>query len=76
MSLFHELSPQAAGLDAPSSGRRPVWATSTIDGAADTSPLDLSSLGAHVDRCNGLRGACSACAAPPTASPASSRRGS
>ena len=55
MSLFNELSPQAAG-HAPAPGRRPVWATSTIDGAADTSPMDLSALGAHVDRCNGLRG--------------------
>ena len=40
----------------PAPGRRPVWATSTIDNAADTSPMDLSALGAHVDRCNGLRG--------------------
>ena len=40
----------------PAPGRRPVWATSTIDSAADTSPMDLSTLGAHVDRCNGLRG--------------------
>ena len=56
MSLLHELSPQAAGLGASSPGRRPVWATSTIDGDTDTSPMDLSALGAHVDRCNGLRG--------------------
>ena len=40
----------------PAPGRRPVWATSTIDSAADTSPMDLSTLGAHVVRCNGLRG--------------------
>jgi len=40
----------------PAPGRLPVWATSTIDSAADTSPMDLSTLGAHVDRCNGLRG--------------------
>jgi len=56
MSLFHELSPQAAGRATPAAGRRPVWATSTIDEAAGTSPSDLSTLGAHVDRCNGLRG--------------------
>ena len=56
MSLFHELSPQAAAGAITVPGRRPVWATSTIDSAADTSPMDLSALGAHVDRCNGLRG--------------------
>jgi hypothetical protein len=56
MSVFHDLTPQAAGHAAPASRRRPVWATSAIDGAADTSPMDLSALGAHVDRCNGLRG--------------------
>jgi hypothetical protein len=27
-----------------------------IDSAADTALMDLSALGAHVDRCNGLRG--------------------
>lgn len=56
MSLLHELSPKAAGRAAPAPGRRPVWSTSTLDGGADTSPMDLSALGAHVDRCNGLRG--------------------
>ena len=56
MSLFHDLNPQAAGDAASVSRRRPVWATSAIDGGADTLPMDLSALGAHVDRCNGLRG--------------------
>jgi hypothetical protein len=56
MALFHELSPQAAGHAGPAPGRRPVWATSTLDGAADASASELSTLGAHVDRCNGLRG--------------------
>jgi hypothetical protein len=56
MSLFHELSPEAAGAAASAPGRRPVWATSTIDSADGTSPSDLSTLGAHVHRCNGLRG--------------------
>jgi len=56
MSLFHDLNPQAAGDAAPVSRRRPFWATSAIDGEVDTSPMDLSALGAHVDRCNGLRG--------------------
>jgi len=56
MYLFRDLNPQAAGHAAPVSRRRPVWATSAIDGEVDTLPTDLSALGAHVDRCNGLRG--------------------
>ena len=32
------------------------WATSAFDEEADTSPVELSALGAHVDRCNGSRG--------------------
>lgn len=32
------------------------WATSSYADAADTSPMELSALGAHVDRCNGSRG--------------------
>ena len=56
MSLLPDLTPQAAGHAAPPARRRPIWATSAIDGAADTSPMDLSALGAHVDRCNGSRG--------------------
>jgi hypothetical protein len=35
--------------------RRP-WATSSFADAADTSPMELSALGEHVDHCNGLRG--------------------
>ena len=34
----------------------PFWATATLDGAVDTSPMELSALGAHVDHCNGSRG--------------------
>ena len=56
MSLIRELTPQAAGHSVGGTRRRPFWATSAIDGDADTSPMDLSALGAHVDRCNGLRG--------------------
>jgi hypothetical protein len=56
MSLFYDMTPQAAGHSASVSRRRPVWATSAFDGTADTSSLDLSTLRAHVDRCNGLRG--------------------
>ena len=32
------------------------WATASIADAADTSPMELSALGAHVERCNGSRG--------------------
>ena len=35
--------------------RRP-WATATFADTADTTPMELSALGAHVDRCNGSRG--------------------
>ena len=40
---------------ASATNRRP-WATSSFADAADTTPLELSSLGAHVDCCNGSRG--------------------
>jgi hypothetical protein len=56
MSLMRDLTPQAAGRSGSASRSRPFWATSAIEGDADTSPMDLSALGAHVDRCNGLRG--------------------
>jgi hypothetical protein len=46
------MTPQAAGYAASTA----VWSTSSIDGAAETTPMDLSALGAHVDRCNGSRG--------------------
>jgi hypothetical protein len=35
--------------------KRP-WATAAIADTADTTPMELSALGAHVDRCNGSRG--------------------
>ena len=56
MFLNRDLKPEAAGHSGAAARRRPFWATSAIDGDADTSPMDLSALGAHVDRCNGLRG--------------------
>ena len=40
---------------ATESGPRRPWATASSD-AADTTPMELSALGAHVDRCNGSRG--------------------
>ncbi|MEO8523933.1 MAG: hypothetical protein ABI460_04345 [Caldimonas sp.] len=56
MLRFSEMTPQAVGHSAPAFRLRPEWATSSLDGAAETTPMDLSNLGAHVDRCNGLRG--------------------
>ncbi len=56
MSRFLEMTPQAAGYPAAAARSRPVWSTSSIDGAAETSPMEMSALGAHVDRCNGSRG--------------------
>jgi hypothetical protein len=38
------------------SGPRRPWATASFSDTADTTPLELSALGAHVDRCNGSRG--------------------
>ena len=35
--------------------RRP-WATASFADTTDTTPMELSALGAHVDRCNGSRG--------------------
>jgi hypothetical protein len=34
----------------------PRWATSTFAAGTDTSPMELSQLGAHVGHCNGSRG--------------------
>ena len=32
------------------------WATASFADAPDTTPMEISALGAHVDRCNGSRG--------------------
>ncbi len=50
------MTPQAAGHAGLPARWEPFWATATIGGTADTSPMELSALGAHVDRCNGSRG--------------------
>lgn len=34
----------------------PRWTTAAIPDATDTSPMELSELGDHVERCNGCRG--------------------
>lgn len=34
----------------------PRWTTASIPDATDTSPMELSELGAHVGRCNDSRG--------------------
>jgi len=36
--------------------RSPRWTTASIPDATDTSPMELSELGAHIDRCNHSRG--------------------
>lgn len=35
---------------------RPSWVTAAFPETAETTPMELSALGAHVDRCNGSRG--------------------
>jgi hypothetical protein len=35
--------------------KRP-WATASFADSADSMPMELTALGAHVDRCNGSRG--------------------
>ena len=32
------------------------WTTSSFGGTADTSPMELSALGEHLDHCKGLQG--------------------
>jgi len=56
MPRLAERSPRVSAAATARPPPVPFWATSAIDGAADTSPMELSALGAHVDRCNGLRG--------------------
>ena len=34
----------------------PRWTTASFSDTTDTSPMELSALGAHVDSCNGCRG--------------------
>ena len=34
----------------------PRWSTSSSDHSTDTSPMELSALGEHLDRCKGSRG--------------------
>lgn len=36
--------------------RSPRWTTASIPDATDTSPMELSELGAHIGRCNDCRG--------------------
>lgn len=33
----------------------PRWSTAAIPDSTDTSPMELSALGAHIDRCKGCR---------------------
>ena len=34
----------------------PRWATAAVADSTDTSPMELSALGAHIKRCDGCRG--------------------
>lgn len=49
------MTTQAVAQIADSGPRRP-WATASFADAADTTPMEISALEAHVDRCNGSRG--------------------
>ena len=40
----------------PSQAFFPRWPTAAVSDAVDTSPMELTELGTHVDRCNGERG--------------------
>ena len=46
----------AASHAAPLATSGRPWATASHADVAETSPMDLSALGEHVDRCNGSRG--------------------
>jgi hypothetical protein len=56
MPRLRSVHVQASGQAALRAASAPFWATASINDAADTSPMELSALGAHVDRCNGSRG--------------------
>ena len=43
-------------MNAQAAVKLPRWSTASIADAADTSPMELWALGAHVKRCNGSRG--------------------
>jgi hypothetical protein len=51
------MTSEALATAATESGPRRPWATAASD-TADTTPMELSALGAHVDRCNGSRAGC------------------
>lgn len=34
----------------------PRWTTAAVSDSTDTSPMELSALGAHIERCEGCRG--------------------
>lgn len=57
-SMFNprRVQSQPSGQAVLRSRSAPFWATASISDTADTSPIELSALGAHVDRCNGSRG--------------------
>jgi hypothetical protein len=46
--------PELSMIHSPSAG--PHWSTASFGDPADTSPLELSALGEHLDLCRGARG--------------------
>jgi hypothetical protein len=40
----------------PPAATAPRWTTASLSDAADTTPMELSELHAHIGRCNGSRG--------------------
>jgi len=56
MFRIRSMNPQASGQAVLRPRPAPFWVTAAIDGAADTSLMELFALSAHVDRCNGARG--------------------
>jgi hypothetical protein len=45
-----------ASAEALPDDREPAWSTASFGHAPDTSPLELSTLGDHLDRCSGRSG--------------------
>jgi hypothetical protein len=56
MFLIREMTPRSVRSSVASVSARSPWVTASADDGAETSPMELFALGAHVDRCNGSRG--------------------
>ncbi len=49
------MTSHAAATRRANAAPRRAWATASFADAADTTPLELSALGEHIDHCNGSR---------------------